>query len=112
MPKAIVRIGRWAHGLPMSLEEFDQAKKQPGYIYELSRGMVTVYDIPSPRHLRMVYEARLQLTRYDLAHPDAIAGIASIGECKIPVSQLESQRHPDLAVYMSRPPRTGNVWRK
>jgi Uma2 family endonuclease len=112
MRQAKVRIGRWAHGLPMSLEEFDKAEGQPGYIYELSRGMVTVYDIPGPKHLRMVHEARRQLLRYDQAHPGIIVGIASIGECKVLVAKLQSERHPDLAVYMSRPPGKGNIWRK
>src|SRR5207244_8921216 len=37
-------------------------------------------------------------------------GIAGGSDCKILVTPLESERHPDLAIYKSPPPRTKSVW--
>jgi Uma2 family endonuclease len=110
MPKTIVKIGPSDHGHPMSLDEFDEAEVQEGYIYELSRGIITVSDVPNTKHLAMVLEARRQLSRYDLAHPGVIFGIITGSECKILLGGFESERHPDLAVYKTSPPDERNVW--
>jgi Uma2 family endonuclease len=110
MPKAMVRIGPSDHGRRMSLDEFDEAEVQPGFIYELSRGIITVSDVPNPKHLAMVLEIRRQLARYDLEHPGEIFGITSGSECKILLAAFESERHPDIAVYKTTPPEGKNVW--
>jgi len=110
MPKTIIRIGPADHGQPMSLDEFDEAETQPGYTYELSRGIITVSDVPNAKHFAMVYEVRRQLGSYDLSHPGEIYGIAGGGECKVPLAGFESERHPDVAVYKTPPPGEGNVW--
>jgi Uma2 family endonuclease len=110
MPKTIVKIGPSDDGRPMSLDDFDEAEVQPGYIYELSRGVITVSDFPNPKHLEMVNEARRQLVAYDLAHPGVIHVLASGGECKVLLAGLESERHPDLAAYKTPPPEEKNVW--
>ena len=110
MPKALVRIGPSDHGRRMSLEDFDEAEVQPGFIYELSRGIITVSDVPNPKHLAMVLEIRRQLARYDLEHPGEIFGIASGSECKILLAGFESERHPDITVYKTTPPEGKNVW--
>jgi Uma2 family endonuclease len=41
--------------------------------------------------------------RYDLAHPGRIFGIAAGAECKILIARLESEWHPDLAIYKTPP---------
>jgi Uma2 family endonuclease len=94
----------------MSLDEFDRAESHGGHTYELSRGTITVVDVPSPRHFRQVNAIRKQFAAYDVAHPGKIYAIASGGECKILVSELDSERHPDLAVYMSPPPDEEDAW--
>jgi hypothetical protein len=33
-------LGPSYHGRPMSLDEFDLAERQEGYLYELSRGVI------------------------------------------------------------------------
>src|SRR5436853_6281992 len=75
MPKTKVRVGPLDHGRPMSLEEFDLAEVQPGYLYELSRGVITVTDVPGTLHFALLTAVRRQLAAYDLAHPGAIYGI-------------------------------------
>ena len=110
MPKTIVKIGPMDDGRQMSLDDFDDAEVQPGYHYELSRGIITVSDVPDLKHFAMVNEVRRQLGRYDLEHPGRIFGIAGSGECKIPLREYQSERHPDLAVYMTPPPGEGSIW--
>ena len=109
MPKTTIKVGPQDAGRRMSLEDFDTAEGQPGYIYELSKGIVIVSDVPNPPHLAQLNAIRRQLAAYDLANPNVIHTIAGGGECKLLVRGEESERHPDIAVYKSPPPE-GNVW--
>lgn len=104
MLKAAIRIGPADHGRRMSLADFDHVKVQEGYLYELGRGVIVVIDVPKKRHLYQVDSIRDQLSAYKLAHPGRIQIIAAGSECKIMVTGYESERHPDLAVYMTLPP--------
>src|SRR3954465_1085458 len=69
MPKTAIKVGPEDHGRRMSLEEFDHCEVQEGYLYELSRGVITVSDVPHPRHFGQVQAARNQFIAYQLAHP-------------------------------------------
>ena len=42
-----IKIGPQDEGRPMSLAEFEPAQVEEGYIYELSRGIITVSDVAS-----------------------------------------------------------------
>jgi len=114
MNKTITKIGPADRGRRMSLEEFDDAEGQEGYLYELSRGIVTVTDVPRKRHLLLVRGIRRQLFAYETLHPDLIQIIASGNECKLLVDDLDSERHPDLSVYLTPPPEheDRNFWRR
>ena len=94
----------------MGLDDFEQAEGQPGHLYELGRGVVTVIDVPRPRHLAQVNALRRLLAAYDLSHPGRIHTVAGSGECKIVIADLDSERHPDVAVYKTPPPDEGDVW--
>jgi Uma2 family endonuclease len=107
MPKTVTRVGPEDNGRRMSLEEFAPAIGQPGYVYELARGVVVVSDIPNPPHFAVVTALRRQLNAYDLTNPGRIYGIAAGSECKVLLRALESERHPDLAVYKTPPPSKG-----
>ena len=65
MSRAIVKVGPADHGKRMSLDDFDKAEVQEGYLYELNRGVIVVSDVPRPRHLAMVNAARRQLSTSD-----------------------------------------------
>jgi hypothetical protein len=109
--KTAVVLGPADHGRRMSLADFDSAEALPGRIYELGRGGVVVVDVPNPRHLAQCSAARRLFAAFDLANPGVIHTIAGGGECKILVTELESERHPDLAVYKTPPPRDDSaVW--
>ena len=94
----------------MRLEEFDRAEGRPGHLYELGRGTVIVVDVPNPRHFAQVEALRDQLTAYKLANRERIYAIGGCAECKILLGDLESERHPDLAIYKSAPPGGPQVW--
>ncbi|MFO0891020.1 MAG: Uma2 family endonuclease [Isosphaeraceae bacterium] len=104
MSKVATRVGPADAGRVMSLDEFAGAEAEPGWLYELSRGVVTVVDVPNPRHLVIVNATRRQFLAYDLAHPGKLHAVASGGECKLLIAGLESERHPDLAIYKTPPP--------
>jgi Uma2 family endonuclease len=99
MSKTLVKVGPADHGRRMSLDDFDRAEGQEGYLYELNRGVVVVSDVPKRRHLVQVRVIRKQLTAYDLAHPGVIDTIAAGSECKIVLADLQSERHADLSIY-------------
>jgi Uma2 family endonuclease len=103
MPQTAIRIGPSDHGRRMSLADFEHAEVVDGKLYELARGVIIVSDVPNPRHLAQITATRRQLAAYDLAHPDRIHTIASGSDCKILVASLESERHPDLAIYKTAP---------
>jgi Uma2 family endonuclease len=105
------KIGPPDHGRRMSLADFEHAETVEGSLYELGRGVIIVSDVPNPPHFAQVSTLRLHLAAYVLAHPGRIYGIAAGGECKILLSDLDSERHPDLAVYRTPPPGEGSeVW--
>jgi len=104
MATITIRIGPADHGRSMSLEEFDHAEEQEGYVYELSRGIITVSDVPKRRHLLLVSAIRDWLQSYKAMHPGRIQIIAAGNECKLPIADLDSERHPDLALYLTAPP--------
>jgi Uma2 family endonuclease len=112
MHGTVVKVGPADNGRRMSLEEFDKAEAQPGYLYELSKGTIIVSDVPNDRHLAQVDELRQQLYAYRLAQPGRIYRIAGGSDCKILLAEDESERHPDVAVYKHPPADRENLWAK
>jgi Uma2 family endonuclease len=110
VPKTAIKIGPDDQGRRMTLAEFDRAEGRPGHLYELSRGVVTVVDVPNPRHFAQVNAVRRQLAAYDLAHAGRIHSVGGGGECKVLLAGAESERHPDVAVYKTPPPEEEDVW--
>src|SRR5690348_11779202 len=104
-------IGPADHGRRMSLEEFNHAEGQEGYLYELSRGVITVVDVPKLRHLAQVNVIHRQLRVYDAANPGRIHTIAGSFDCQILTAGLDSERHPAPPVYKTPPPRdVDDIW--
>ncbi len=94
----------------MSLAKFEPALGQEGYVYELSRGVVIVSDVPGIPHMLQVDEVREQFSRYRSQHPDKIYVMGGGSDCKILLSDFESERHPDLTVYLTPPPKEKRFW--
>jgi Uma2 family endonuclease len=110
MPQTAIKVGPADNGRRMSLAEFESAEGQPGHLYELSRGVVTVVDVPNRRHLVQVDEVRHQLSAYRVEHADQINTLAGGGECKVLLADEDSERHPDVAVYKQPPADEEDLW--
>ena len=111
MSTATLVIGPEDHGKRMTLNDFENAEGREGYLYELSRGVVTVIEVPHPRHGAQVDAIRQQLSIYRAAHPECIHPLLGGSDCKIPVDAVQSERHPDLALYLEREPDDGpQLW--
>src|SRR5947209_17121264 len=104
MARVVTKIGPADHGRHMTLNEFEHAEVQEGYLYELGRGVISVSDVPNPEHMTITMALRDQLIVYKFAHPGTIFGIAGGAECKILLEDLQSERHPDIALYQTPPP--------
>jgi hypothetical protein len=113
MGKTLIKIGPADHGRPMRLAEFEHAKVQEGYLYELSRGIFSVSDIPNRRHGLQLIAIRRQLAIYDVLHPGRMAAIMGGADCKLLIGGLESERHPDVSIYLTDMPPIDNasLWR-
>lgn len=112
MGKTLIKIGPADHGRPMSLAEFEHAEVQEGYLYELSRGIITVSDVPNRLHMLILDAIKRQLYAYLLTRPGLTSMLLTGAECKLLVPALESERHPDLSLYLTEPPRieNANLW--
>jgi Uma2 family endonuclease len=104
MGKTAIRIGPADNGRRMSLEDFDLAEVQEGHLYELSRGTVTESDVPNRIHFLIVAAIRDLLQAYKALLPGRIHFLASGNECKLLISDIESERHPDLSLYLTSAP--------
>ena len=49
-----LRIGPADHGRRMTLEEYRDAEEEPGYRYELARGVLEVTQVPNDPHGQIV----------------------------------------------------------
>ena len=105
-----VRIGPEDHGRRMTLDEFDHVIAEDGFHYELAKGVIEVSEVPKPEHAKQVQAIRNQLGRYQDDHPAAVDLIASSNECKLLIGPSESERHPDVSLYLSPQPVLRDVW--
>jgi len=110
MSTTIRIIGPQDHGRRMSLAEFEPIEVQPGYLYELSCGVITVSDVPDPKHFSQVDLLRQQLAVYRTQHPGQIHRVGSGADCKILIPEKESERHPDISIYKNPQPDVPDFW--
>ncbi len=97
------KLGLNDHGRPMSLDDFEFVKAEPGFHYELSRGYVAVSEVAHFFHACIITLIREHLIAYKLANPREIQYLLYGMECKLLIPEWESERHPDIAVYLTKP---------
>jgi Uma2 family endonuclease len=93
-----LRIGPADQGRAMSLEEFREADADPGYLYELARGVLDVVEIPGDEHGQIVDNLHEAISFYRSGHPGLIRRIAHGSDLRLIIFELDSDQHPDLAV--------------
>ena len=97
------KIGPRQHGRKMSLKAFEFAPVEEGYLVELARGYIIVSEVPNLPHARRTGFLRTHLGHYHVEHPDALYLILGTMECKVLIPDWESERHPDIAIYLRAP---------
>lgn len=106
-------IGPRQHGRKMSLRAFEFAQVEEGFVAELSRGYVVVSEVPNFHHMRQASLIRKRLDQYDGNHPGIIYETLVSTEMKLVIPDWESERYPDIAVYLTPPKRKQDrtMWR-
>ena len=110
MAEVLTRIGPADAGRTMPLKEFAHVEGEPGYLYELARGVIEVVDLPGLSHAMVLQEVRDQLVGYKLRRADVIRFLGGGGEAGMQLDWLNSERHPDLSIYLTPPPDTETPW--
>jgi Uma2 family endonuclease len=93
-----LRIGPADHGRKMTLEEFWEAEEQPGCLYELARGVLEVSEIPGESHYQVVDNLHEMFSTHRRQHPNLILRIGRGSDVQYVIPELNTARHPDLAV--------------
>jgi Uma2 family endonuclease len=99
-----LRIGPADHGRSMTLDEFLEADEEPGYRYELARGVLEVSEVPNEGHWRVVDNTHEAVSLYRREHRGRIDLIGHGSDVRLLIPELESGRHPDLAIVFRGAP--------
>ena len=110
MAEVLTKIGPADAGQRMSLDLFAQVAGEPGHVYELAQGAIVVVDVPHYRHGRIVDLLNDLLRACRMAHPGLVHYIAGGAEACLRLAGMESERHPDLSIYLTPPPDADNPW--
>ena len=103
LTKPKTKIGPYDHGRKMSLKAFEFAKVEDGFLAELARGYLIVSEVANFPHMRQVNFIRRHMDHFFVENPGRVYEICGTGECKLLVTEWESERHPDIAVYLTPP---------
>lgn len=101
-PATTLVIGPEHDGQRMTLEEFAYADSIEGYHYELERGVIVV-DVPRLTHELVLQNLRSLFDRFRLANRGCIFLISGGMGCVLRLPGMQSERHPDITVYVHRP---------
>src|ERR1700719_4518077 len=107
-----LHIGPADHGRKMTLEEFWAAEEQPGYLYELARGVLEVSEIPGESHYQVVYNLHEMFSGHGRRRPRLILRIGRGSDVQYIIPELNTARHPDLAVGFREIPDRGRLGRR
>ena len=103
LSKAKTKLGPQHHGCKMSLKAFEFAKVEDGHLFELARGYIVVSEVAIYSHSMRAAFIHKHLDVYHFNNPASLYVILTGGECKLLIPDWESERHPDLAVYLAAP---------
>lgn len=111
--KPKTKIGPQHQGHKMSLRAFEFAEVQDGYLYELARGVIVVSEVANYYHGGQIDLINMRIQAYRLDQPGMIHRVHAGAECKLVVFDWESERHPDISIYLTRPrgKRDRTMWR-
>jgi len=72
-----------------------------------------VSDVPNRLHLLLLITIKKLLFSYLGMHPGRTILVLAASECKLLVPAFDSERHPDISIYLTEPPPidNANLWR-
>lgn len=88
----------------MSLEDFARAEVEPGHSYELEREVVVVSDLADMPHGIVVFRMRMHVDVYAFTNPGTIQYVGGGSESALRMTEIESERHPDISIYLTPQP--------
>jgi Uma2 family endonuclease len=111
---AKTQIGPRHHGRRMSLKNFEFARTEEGFLYELARGYIVVSEVANYYHAMQIDLILDYLRAYKLSTSGVIHAILENMSGKLVIPDWESERHPDIAVYLKPPtgPKDRTMWRR
>lgn len=100
-----LKIGPADHGRRLTLDEYESSEFEGEGLYELSRGVLEVVQVPDeyPHGMIVCFLNRL-IGRYDDAHPGFIHRWGGGSDFRLYLPTMLSDRHPDLAVALTATP--------
>ena len=98
MASVALSIGPVDAGRKMTLGEFEEAQEEPGYRYELARGVLEVTQIPGEQHGNIVWFFLGRIRDWEREHPRVIARAGGGNDFRLWLPGMESARHPDIGV--------------
>jgi Uma2 family endonuclease len=105
MATITTRLGPADHGRAITLDEFREADEEPGYRYELARGVLEVTEVPNDPHAVIIFNIYQAFAAYHQAHPQVIFRYGGAGEFRLWLPGMISGRNPDVAVVLRGTPK-------
>lgn len=108
------KLGPHDHGRKMTLKAFEFAPVEDGYVFELQRGYVVVSEVANYLHAMQIVALMEPLWLWRAANPGVIHAILGNMDCKLLIPEMDSERHPDIAIYLTHPrgKKDRTLWRK
>ena len=114
LAKSKTKIGPYDHGRKMSLKAFEFAKVEDGWLAELASGYLIVSEVANWAHGSQIIAIKRPLEVHAAMHQGTIHAVLGSMECKLMVPKFESERHPDISVYFTKPKKPWDrlMWRR
>lgn len=101
--RTIVTLTPADHGRRMTADEFDEARGQGGWRYELIDGRVYVSPKPELPQDRLIEWLDGQVREYRRSHPEVVNYASQHARVYVPDRPEATQPEPDLAAYQDFP---------
>ena len=88
---------------------YEPVDTEEGYVYELSRGIITVSNVPAFPHAWLKSHICGPTGLHRVAHPEEIYIILGSFDSKVLIGEFESERHPDRRVQEQTTPERGSL---
>ncbi len=111
----ILQLGPDDHDRSLSREEFESARYQEGFHYELIEGKLSVSPLPDPHHESLDLWLGEQLIAYVRSHPAVLNRVSYAARVFVPGEEERTSPEPDLAAYRDYPfhiPKQQRDWRQ